>query len=95
MTFSYLETEQSQYNHSTETLVPKCINSCKNLGKLMAGNSVSRKFFILNCSCFTMLCLSLLYSKVTQLYIYTLFFLIFFSIMVYHRILNIVLCAIH
>ena len=37
----------------------------------------------------------LLYSKVILLYIYIyIHFLIFFSIMVYHRILNIVLCAI-
>ena len=35
---------------------------------------------------------SLPYSKVTQLYTYILFF-IFFSIMVYHRILNMVPCA--
>ena len=40
-----------------------------------------------------MLCQSLLYSKVTQLYTYILLF-IFFSIMVYHRILIIVPCAI-
>ena len=39
-----------------------------------------------------MLCYFLLYSKVIQLYIYA-FFFIFFSIMVYHRILNIVPCA--
>ena len=31
-------------------------------------------------------------SKVTQIYIYT-FFFIFFSMMVYHRILNIIPCA--
>ena len=39
----------------------------------------------------------LLYSKVIQLYIHThthTFFFIFFSILVYHRILNIVPCAI-
>ena len=41
----------------------------------------------------TMLCSSLLYSKMTQLYTYT-FFFIFFSIMVYNRILNIVPCVI-
>ena len=41
-----------------------------------------------------MLCQSLLYNKVTSYtHIYILFF-IFFSIMVYHRILNIVPCAI-
>ena len=38
-----------------------------------------------------MWCQSLLYSKLTQLYTYRhSFFLIFFSTMVYHRILNIV-----
>ena len=46
-----------------------------------------------------MLCSFLLYSGVILLYsvyiyIHILFFLIFISIMVYHRILNIVLCAI-
>ena len=40
-----------------------------------------------------MLCEFLLYSKVIQLYIY-IFFFIFFSIMVFHRILNIVPWAI-
>ena len=35
-----------------------------------------------------MLCQSLLYSKVTQLYTYIHSFLMLFSIMVYHRILN-------
>ena len=40
-----------------------------------------------------MLCYLLLYRKVIQLYIYIHSFLIFFSIMVYHRILSIVLCA--
>ena len=40
-----------------------------------------------------MLCQSLLYSKVTHLYVDSLF-LIFFSIMVYYRILNIVPYAI-
>ena len=41
-----------------------------------------------------MLCQLLLYSKVIQSYIYIFFYKIFFSIMVYHKILNIVLCAI-
>ena len=40
-----------------------------------------------------MLCKFLLSSKVTQLYI-CIFFFIFFSITAYHRILNIVPCAI-
>lgn len=48
-------------------------------------------FFLLKCSWFTMLCSSLLYSKVSQLSIYiciyTWFFFIFFSVMVYHRLL--------
>ena len=35
----------------------------------------------------------LLYSKVTQLYKYVCIFVIFFSIMVYYRILNIVFCV--
>ena len=34
-----------------------------------------------------------MYSKVVCIHIYTLFFFIFFPIMVYHRILNIVLCG--
>ena len=34
-----------------------------------------------------------LYSKVTQLYKYVCIFVIFFSIMVYYRILNIVFCV--
>ena len=38
------------------------------------------------------MCSFLLYSKVTQLYIY-IFFFIFFSMMVHHRILNMVPCA--
>ena len=41
-----------------------------------------------------MLCQSLLYSKVTQLYTCRHSFFIFFSIMVYHRMLNILLCTI-
>ena len=41
-----------------------------------------------------MWCQSLLYSRVTQLSTYRHSFLIFFSIMVYHGILNIVPCAI-
>ena len=41
----------------------------------------------------TLLCLFLLYRKVIQLYI-PIFFLIFFSIMIYHRMLNIVPCAV-
>ena len=41
-----------------------------------------------------MLSQSLIYSKVTQLYTYIHSF-IFSSFMVYHRILNIVPCAIH
>ena len=41
-----------------------------------------------------MLCQSLLYSKVTQLYTCIHSFLIFFSIMVYPRRLDIVPCAI-
>lgn len=45
MTCSYLQTEQSQYNYSIETVAPKCINSCKDLDKLMAGKSVSGKVF--------------------------------------------------
>ena len=53
------------------------------------------KKFLLKYSWFTMLCQSLLYSKVTQLYSYRHSFFIFFSIMVYHRILNIVPCAIY
>ena len=40
------------------------------------------------------MCWFILYSKVIQVYIYTLFFVIFFSIMVYHKILNTVPCAI-
>ena len=40
-----------------------------------------------------MLCYFLVYSKVIQLWTY-IFFFIFFSIMVYYRILNIVPCAI-
>ena len=39
-----------------------------------------------------MMCEFLLYSKVTHFYRY-IFFSIFFSIMVYHKILNIVPCA--
>ena len=52
-------------------------------------------YYLLEYSWFTVLCQSLLYSKVTQLctYIHS-FFKIFFSIMVYRRILNIVPCAI-
>ena len=42
-----------------------------------------------------MLSQSLIYSKVTQLYTYIHSFFIFSSFMVYHRILNIVPCAIH
>ena len=41
-----------------------------------------------------MLCKFLVYSKVIQYLSIYLFFLIFFSIMVYYRILNIVPCAI-
>ena len=41
-----------------------------------------------------MLHLFMMYSKGFQLYIYTHSFFIFFSIMVYNQILNIVLCAI-
>jgi len=43
--------------------------------------------FLLKQSWFTVLCKFLLYGKVIQLYIYTVFF-IFFSIMVYQRISN-------
>ena len=46
---------------------------------------------LLRYSWFTSLCLILLNRKVTHLYI---FFFIFFSIMVYHRILNIAHCAV-
>ena len=42
---------------------------------------------------FTILCQFLQYNKVIQLCM-PIFFLIFFSIMVYHRILNVVTCAI-
>ena len=50
----------------------------------------------LTCSWFKMLCQSLLYSKVVQLYIYIYtFFFMFFSTVVYHRILNIVPCAVN
>ena len=49
-------------------------------------------------SWFTVLCYLLLYSTVTQLYIYiythTFFLKIFFPIMIYHTIFNIVPCAI-
>ena len=40
-----------------------------------------------------MLCQSLLYSKVTQFYTYRPSFFIYFSMTVYHRVLNIVSCA--
>ena len=54
-----------------------------------------KNFILLKSSWFTMLCWFLLYSKVTQLYIYIyIYFFTWFSIMVYHRILNIVPCAI-
>ena len=53
-------------------------------------------FFVYVCLCnlllkssrFTMLCQTLLYSKMIQLYTYIHSFFIVFSIMVYHRILN-------
>ena len=52
-------------------------------------------FFKLQYSWFTMSCQSLLYSRVTQLYAYIHPFLKnILSIMVYHRILNIVPCAV-
>ena len=43
-------------------------------------------FFKLKCSWFTMLCQSLLYSKVPHLCSYIHSFFILFSIMAYHRI---------
>ena len=52
------------------------------------------KNFKLKNSGFTMLCSFLLYSKVIQLYIYIRSFFICFSMMVYDRTPNIVLCAI-
>ena len=38
-------------------------------------------------------CQSMLCSKMTQLYTYILFFIVFHSIMVYHRIRNRIPCA--
>ena len=52
-------------------------------------------FLILKYSWFIMSCQSLLYSRVSQLYMYIYYFLILFSIMVYPRILNIVPCAVY
>ena len=54
--------------------------------------SVFFKYIFLKYSWFTMLYWFLLYSKVIQLYMY-IFLFIFFSIIVYYKILNIVPCA--
>ena len=52
-------------------------------------------YFFLKYSWFAMLYWFLVYSKVVQLYIYIkLFFFMFFSIIVYYKILNIVPCTI-
>ena len=52
------------------------------------------KYFLLKYNWFIMFCQFLLYSKVTQSYIYT-HFLILSSIMLYHKWLDVVPCAIH